>query len=440
MAYNYRYVPASQSMYPRAGTNPKNQYVRLFQETLNQQFYNASNWWTICEETCIGSEEYKKIDVRLAHVINAETGLKLGDDWKTVLFKEIDHVIELGRLYIFDDNTWLTVNSEVMKNLSGTCTIRRCNNTLRWIDEKTGIYYEEPCAIEYLVKEPRNYATQGSPFITPGGFLHIETQLNDRTALIKENQRFLFGHPKHWTCHKVVGTGINDYKNMKTYDNESANILSLDLVADYVNNELDDIVNGIADFYTNAYSIDLNMDSISGSIGGSFQLDADITYNHNTVERALDWTTSNALIANVSASGLVTFVANGSAVVTAGTLSNVVSASCLVTVENAPTVNAEIVISPNRNYVLESTSGSYTVYLYENGIQQVDVFTITCNGSNVPSTSYVFTQNNDNTFTVQNILRDTSSYLVITCETGSPVTNSKDFVVYLRGAWLYDNA
>ena len=67
---------------------------------------------------------------------------------------------------MFDGSTWLTVNAEVTKNLTGTSTIRRCNNSLRWIDESTGSYYEEPC-IEYLVKEPRDYATQGSPFMTP---------------------------------------------------------------------------------------------------------------------------------------------------------------------------------------------------------------------------------------------------------------------------------
>lgn len=441
MTYDYKYVPASKQIIGKPGTNPKQQYIGLFQKTVEEQFYNASNWWTVCEEKTIGSREYDEIDVRLTHVINAETGLKLGDDWKTVLFKEINHSIEMGRFYIFDNNTWITTNSEIVKNLTGACTIRRCNNTLRWIDEETGIYFEEPCAIEYLVKEPRNYATQGSPFITPGGFLHIETQLNARTAYIKENKRFLFGNQGHWTCYKILGTGINDFKNTETYNNDSAKILTLDLIADYVNNELDDVVNGIADFYTNSYTITLNMDSISGSVGGSFQLSANVIYNNNTVERDLDWASSDNTSASVSGSGLVSFLANGSAIITAGTLSGVVSASCVVTVEDSPEVNEEIVITPNLNYVLESGSRVYSVYLYENGIQQADIFTITCNGSNVPATSYTFSQNTNNSFVINNLLRDVDSHLVITCATGSPViTNTKDFIVYLRGAWLHGNA
>lgn len=441
MAYSYKYVPASQSMYPRSGVDPKSQYIKLFQETLNQQFYNSSNWWTICEETCIGSKEYKEVDVRISHVINAETGLKLGDDWKTLYFKEITRIVELGKYFIFDDNTWLVVNTELVKNLTGTCTVRRCNNTLRWIDESTGIYYEEPCAIEYLVKEPRDYVTQGSPFITPGGFLHIQTQLNERTNLIRENQRFLFGNRSHWTGYKVIGTGINDFINTETYDTESSKILTLDVIANFVNYELDDVINGIADVYTNDYNITLNMDNISGSPGGSIQLYADILYNGNSASRILEWNSSNETVATVSASGLVNFLSTGSSLITANIENNSVTGSCLATITSSSATNREIIINPNTNYVLEGKTTTYSVYLYENNIQLPDAFSITCNGSNVPSTSYTFVQNTDNTFTISNILRNTNSYLTISCITGSPITtDSKDFVVYLRGGWLYDNA
>ena len=145
MPYTYKYVPAGMLVTGKRGKTPKDDYISLFQETLNNQFYNSSDWWTIQEETAAGSNEFAEIDVRINHVINTETGMDLGDDWKGLLFKEIDHAIELGKHYVFDGNTWLTVNTEFYKNLTGTCTVRRCNNTLRWIDEPTGEYYEEPC-------------------------------------------------------------------------------------------------------------------------------------------------------------------------------------------------------------------------------------------------------------------------------------------------------
>ena len=56
MAYEYKSIPAS--MYARAkkGESPKQEYIDLFQKTLDEQFYNSSDWWTIQEETGIGTE------------------------------------------------------------------------------------------------------------------------------------------------------------------------------------------------------------------------------------------------------------------------------------------------------------------------------------------------------------------------------------------------
>lgn len=436
MTYTYRYIPAAIAATAKKGSAPKNDYVELFQETLKEQFYNASNWYTVEEETALGSNVFANVDVRIAHLINAETGLKLGDDWKTLLFQDVDHPIELGKFYKFDGSTWMTVNTEFVKNLTGTCTIRRCNNTLRWVDEGTGAYYEEPCAIEYLVKEPRDYATQGSPFMTPGGFLHIETQFNERTNKINENQRFMFGNTEHWTCYKVIGTGINDFRNLTTYDNQSAKILTLDLIANFVNNELDDIVNGIADVYTNVYTMALNKTNVSGSPTGSIELTASVTYNDKSVVRNITWTSSKEKYATVASTGsmtaLVSLVATGSCIITGTIENNSTSASCIVTVQNTPTANNDVRITPDYNYILEGSSRTYGVYLYTNDVQQANTFTITCNGNSVPSTSYTFTQVDGNHFTVSNVLRDVSSYLTITCVSG---TNTKTQTIYLKGAW-----
>ena len=432
MTYQYKYIRPDLNIRAGKSTESKDGYVDLFQETLNNQFYNASNWWTITEETANGSAVFADIDVRIAHVINSETGLKLGDDWKTLLFKDVSHLTELGKLYVFDDNTWLTINTEFVKNLTGTCTIRRCNNTLRWIEESTGTFYEEPCCIEYMVKEPRDYLTSGSPFATPGGFLHIEMQLNERTNLIRENQRFLFGNPNHWTCYKVIGTGLNDFRNQYTYDNESVQILSLDLIANFVNDELDDIVNGIADVNTNLYTITLNKATAAGIPTNTIQLIPTVTYNGKTTTRTVIWETSNALVATVSTSGLVTLVANGVCNITATIEGNPANDVCPITVSSTPVLNSDIRLSPDTNYVLEGATQTYAVYLYENDIIQADTFTITCNRNSVPVANFTFTQTTGNQFTIKNTLRDSSSYLTITCTVGAVV---ETYNIYLRGGW-----
>ena len=435
MAYQYKYILPDLNIRAGKPTDPKSGYIDLFQETLNNQFYNASNWWTISEEATNGSEIFEDVDVRITHVINSETGLKLGDDWKALLFKDVSHSTQLGKLYIFDSNTWLTINTELVKNLTGTCTVRRCNNTMRWIDEATGIFYQEPCCIEYLVKEPRDYLTSGSPFATPGGFLHIEMQLNERTNLIRENQRFLFGNPGHWTCYKVIGTGLGDFKNQVTYDNNSAQILSVDLIANFVNDELDDITNGIADVNTNLYTITLNKSTVAGIPTNTIQLIPTITYNGKTVSRTVTWATSNALKATVTTGGLVTLVANGTCNITATIDGNPATASCAITISATPVLNSDIRISPDTNYVLEGANRTYAVYLYENDSIQADTFTITCNGHTVPTANYTFSQTDANHFKITNILRDSSSYLTITCTVTGIGGISETFNIFLRGGW-----
>lgn len=431
----YKYIPASLRAGAHKESSPKKDYIDLFQATMDEQFYNSSNWWVIGEETELGAADYEDVDVRIAHVINSETGLKLGDDWKTLLFRTVNHPVELGKQYSFEDNIWLTVNTEVAKNLTATATIRRCNNTMRWLDENTGAYYEEPCAIEYLVKEPRNYARQGSPFITPGGFLHIEMQLNERSNKIRQNQRFLFGNPSHWTCYMVIGTGVNDFRNEKTFDHYSAKVLSLDLVADFVSPELDDIVRGIADVNTNLYTLNLSHNNITGEIGKTYQLSYDIIYNGTTTQREVVWFSSDPLIASVDDYGLVTFVTEGTVEIKCQIRDNPAFDICNITVNENPMSLNEIVISPNKNYVLESTYEDFTVYLYENNVQTMDTFVITCNPNSVPVDQFIFKQLTDNAFRIGNKKRSDISYLTIKCEASSGSVTTQD--IRLVGAWNY---
>lgn len=415
------------------GKTPKDSYISLFQETLNQQFYNSSDWWTVEEEIPYSSYVFSQVDVRIAHVINAETGVKLGDDWKTILFKEVDHEIYIGRIYRFDNNDWLVVNTEVIKNLTATATIKRCNNVLRWIDARTGAMYSEPCSIDYLIKEPRDYATAGSAIVTPSGYVQIKTQFNTRTNTIRPNQRFLFGNPNNWTAYKVVGTGMNNYVNLSTYDNMSSGIVMLEMVANYVNYEADDITNGIADVNTNAYTFSINETGINGIVGTTIPLTTTVTYNGDTVIRPITWVSSNTLIASVTSGGVVTMNSIGSCTVTANVTDNSVQDTCTITVTaSTPANNKIITVSPNTNYLFEGETKNYSVYLYLNGVAQTDVFIITCNPNSVPTTDYTFTQLTGNSFSIKNIKKCLTSNLTINYVSG---TNSGSMNIFTKGSW-----
>jgi hypothetical protein len=139
----------------------------------------------------------------------------------------------------------------------------------------------------------------------------------------------------------------------------------------------------------------------------------------------------------VSDTGLVTFQKNGTAIITATIEGNPISTTCVITVKGSPATNTDIMISPDKNYILESKDQIYEVYLYKNDVKQADAFTFTCNTNAVPMGCYGFTTVDDNHFRVWNELRCTTSYLTISCTSG---TNTRTFDIYLRGAWLNDNA
>ena len=146
---------------------PKDMYIELFQETLNQQFANATDYQTIKEEIPFASNNYQDVNVRVVtHVVTSETGSKNGDDYKKILFQDIGHATGQGYYYNFNSNYWLVINSDSIKNLAATCVVQRCNNVLRWIDRQGG-YHAIPCAITELIKENRDYSTSGSSVVLP---------------------------------------------------------------------------------------------------------------------------------------------------------------------------------------------------------------------------------------------------------------------------------
>ena len=147
--------------------NPKETYRNLLSETLRKQFYNATDWYTVEEETALRSGVYQNVDVRVNDVVNPTTGDNVEDDYKKILFQELDHSVDLARMYRFDSNYWITINVDKIKTLFQTVLIKRCNNVLRWIDEETGALYEVPCSIAYLIKENRDYSTAGSAVVVP---------------------------------------------------------------------------------------------------------------------------------------------------------------------------------------------------------------------------------------------------------------------------------
>jgi hypothetical protein len=215
-----------------------------FNDFLNNQFYNASNVWTVQEETPFASGSFSNVDARIDSAIDNLTGAKLGDDFRILKFN-VGHVAsKIGDKFYFDDNYWLVDSSESIKSLVNNSVVRRCNNVLRWMN--SGSALSEHCIIDYTLRSSGN--TGNNPII-PNGIIRIYCQQNARTNTIHENQRFLLGNTSFWQCYRILGGGISSFVNSKTEDNTSSRLMEIVLDKNFVNNDTDDTVNGIADYY-----------------------------------------------------------------------------------------------------------------------------------------------------------------------------------------------
>lgn len=233
----------------RVTTSSENYYKDSLQALIDKEFYDASDVYTIQEETSIGSGVYEDVDVRIMHIIQSDTGQKMSDDFKAIVFKDIEHARGLGFKYVFDSNTWLTNSTDLYKYVTASTIVRRCNNELKWIDN--GVVYSEPCIIDYNM----NYdnADFQKTVSIPDGVIRVFCQGNDNTNNIKLNQRFLFGN--QYQCFKVQS--INNF--LKHGDN--APVISFSLYIDNISSN-DNLTLGIADYYNNY----INDTALSGII------------------------------------------------------------------------------------------------------------------------------------------------------------------------------
>jgi hypothetical protein len=407
------------------------QIINSFQAQVNQLFDAAPDAYSVQEETVFESGSYVDVEARINRGINSYTGAKLGDDFKLIVFKDLAHASTLGMKYFFNDNYWITYNTEIVKNFAASCMVRRCNNTLRWVDID-GNYWSEPCSIEYDFGGYDDKVTKANP-VTPGKSLTIYCQLNSKTKKIHAGQRFLFGNDNEWSAYYVLGNAVRNFLNQQTLDNESGQILYLELGSHSVSNDMDDLVLGIADKYKNEYSLSVLPTTISGSVGSSTQIYSTLTLHGDIISKPISYLSSASPIATVSGSGLVNFISNGSCNISAY-MTNNTSASAIISVAiSASAVSAyEIRITPNIGYILESDTTTYTIYGYVNGIVQSDIFNFNLVNANVPINHYVKTDINGNSFSIKNIEKYLDFPLLINCVSG---INTKQISIELRGGF-----
>jgi len=424
----YKYFLAGSPIYFES---PNQTFIREFDTNIDLEFTVASDYYTIQEEATFASGSLSNVGVRITTATDPATNEKLGDDFKTILTNSTHAALTLGQKFYFDTNYWIVYNSSSLKSLVNSAIVRRCNNVLRWIDDN-GMLHTEPCAIPPEIRQSNDTSGTINP-VTPGGFIYAYAQANSVSRKIKANQRFLFGNADNWIVYKVIGNGVRNFLNNQTSNNDSCQLLELILERNFLNEDTDDLVNGIANYHSSSYSLSVIPTSITGNIGDTFQVTPTLTRNGDPITKPISYSTSASPIATVSGSGLVTLITNGSCIIT-GCMTNNTSASAVipVTVSASAVSNYEIRVSPDSDYILEGETKTYDVKLYLDGVVQADTFTFIINDANVPLDKYTLASPNGNTFVLTNNAYYLDYPLVISCTSG---THNRLLSISLRGAW-----
>lgn len=285
------FINTSMSKKSKVGKNFKvedSYWLESLQDRVDSSWYLAPDRADIQEEIqdynnkgyLIHDPAYKKIEVRLNKVYD-DKGKALQEDFKKIIFKDIDHKCRLGKKYKFDqenlgtnDNSlkdyWLTINKNEAK-MSAGAQIRRCNCNLGFLIDNNTMEWYEPSIIDY---DPKYTITHLNPTLNvPNAQAYIITQFNEYTKSIKINSRFIIG-----------AIDVDDISNNTVYKTKaifrlgqalpenpnSVPFVMLALEQDQVNVETDYIAldddgkyHYIADYYTKKEQHPDNLDQTS---------------------------------------------------------------------------------------------------------------------------------------------------------------------------------
>lgn len=200
-------------------TSPKEYYLNELQEAIDQDWGVAFNTYKVQEETFRGSFEFKEIEVLINHIVESSTGeYKDPNDYAQIVFRELDHDLVRGRLYLYEDNYWLTTAIDKKDGASKTLTVRRCNNWLSWDGKKI------PCVVDYEASSSQPVINESVN--TPNSTIKVIVQGNLDTLGLDVNQKFLIGNSVKKRPYRIIN--YNDYLQNGIVD-DSIPLVYLDL-------------------------------------------------------------------------------------------------------------------------------------------------------------------------------------------------------------------
>lgn len=354
---------------------PKEHYQGLIQATINDQWDNTTQLYTIKEQSALPfKDEYTEyeawVDTISDNLVNTS---KVYSDFVKILFKDIDHKQnykgQYYKLNLDGEHEEYYICYDKMNRLSQVSDFNcvRCNNVLTWADEYGNIL-TMPCYLGTDISSTNNLISKDG--IVPNTRLIILVQANEYTMSIVKNQRFMF---QHSTAFKVEE--VNNYMQEQGTDGQ---ITCVKMYVDYSailpsdNKELN-----ICDYYKSDYALTIDQGDIEQTHGFSGQLTATVKNGKDIVYVPLQWSTSDSNIITIDDQGNYQVVGDVGSIcqITCCMEDNEnVSDSIIITVVEDYLPEKKIVINPNNITSLsEGDVVEFVCGVYIEGEKQTDI-------------------------------------------------------------------
>ena len=339
-------------------------------------------------------------DCWVSTVLDVTTGMvKNSDDYRSLYFKNIDHEVGRGRYFKWLDNYWIVYETTTheLETIS-TCNIRRCNNWLKWLNDK-GEVITYPCVIEGDLTSANSQVAKA--ITQANSHINVIVQGNKDTLSIVKNSRFMFNH----NVYKFYA--INNYMQVD-YVDDNAPLLFMDFYLDMEIDE-DNVAENLADDLRNQYHIECNVEQLTGQIGNEGVIIPTVYHNNKTIDDVrIEFVSSDDSIITVDKNGNYLMRSNGEAVISVQILGNEISKIDIpIIVTDVSQITYSIIVNPIVSKLRKGLSVTFSAKIVNNLNEEIsDVITLIPSGTDNKN-NYTIVDNGDNTWVLTNNLQST---------------------------------
>lgn len=175
---------------------PKNYFKNNIQAKINQDFQISINYTVIkIKDRFTGI--FSDIGVRIENY-GVETSFYANDEFKRIIFQDMDYPIRLGDIVEFSGYRWIVMQPKSIDSATSSAIIQRCNAVLKFT-ESTPIT-ENIIEIDCMLSNKMNYTLDNRTIDLPDGSLFATLPLDSNSMKIRlspKPTRFLLGLPDY---------------------------------------------------------------------------------------------------------------------------------------------------------------------------------------------------------------------------------------------------